>query len=91
MVCIRRALLSIAVALNAVILVWSGSAAGGESVAAPASAWSARAWKKAAPSPFARVEAPSATVDGKMYVFGGFVTGLGASNADAGDASECGS
>ena len=37
-------------------------------------------WKKGAPSPFVRVEAPTAVVDGKMYLFGGFVKGLGASN-----------
>ncbi|HET6247862.1 MAG TPA: kelch repeat-containing protein [Tepidisphaeraceae bacterium] len=85
MFCIRR-VLSVAVVLNTGMLVWSGNAAAddadakpGVAVAAP-SAWPALEWKKGAPTPFARVEAPTATVDGKMYVFGGFVTGLGASN-----------
>jgi N-acetylneuraminic acid mutarotase len=36
-------------------------------------------WKKAAPSPFARVEAPTAVVGGKLYLFGGFDSELGAS------------
>ncbi|MFT5124709.1 MAG: N-acetylneuraminic acid mutarotase [Kiritimatiellia bacterium] len=36
-------------------------------------------WKKAAPSPFARVESPTAVVDGKLYLFGGFTSSLGAS------------
>jgi hypothetical protein len=43
-------------------------------------AWPALEWKKAAPSPFARVEAPSALVDGKLFLFGGFTDDLGASN-----------
>src|SRR5580765_2773907 len=50
------------------------------STSAPSPAWPALQWKKGAPSPFARVESPTAVVDGKMYLFGGFVTGLGASN-----------
>ncbi len=37
-------------------------------------------WKKAAPSPFARVESPTAVVGGKLYLFGGFTEDLGASN-----------
>ncbi len=37
-------------------------------------------WKKAAPSPFARVESPTAVVQGKLYLFGGFTDDLGASN-----------
>jgi N-acetylneuraminic acid mutarotase len=36
-------------------------------------------WKKAAASPFARVESPTAVIDGKMYLFGGFTDDLGAS------------
>ena len=45
-----------------------------------AEAWPPLEWKKAAPSPFARVESPTAVVDGKMYLFGGFTDDLGASN-----------
>ena len=45
-----------------------------------AEAWPRLEWKKAAPSPFARVESPTAVVDGKMYLFGGFTDDLGASN-----------
>lgn len=33
-------------------------------------------WKSAAPSPFARVEAPSLAVGGKLYLFGGFTAEL---------------
>ena len=43
-------------------------------------AWPALEWKKAAPSPFARVESPAAVVDGKLYLFGGFTDDLQASN-----------
>ena len=43
-------------------------------------AWSKLAWKKAAPSPFARVESPAAVVGGKLYLFGGFTSDLDASN-----------
>jgi N-acetylneuraminic acid mutarotase len=42
--------------------------------------WSALEWKTAAPSPFARVEAPVAVVNGKIYLFGGFTDSLQASN-----------
>jgi hypothetical protein len=45
-----------------------------------AETWPALEWKKATPSPFARVESPTAVVDGKMYLFGGFTDDLGASN-----------
>ena len=38
-------------------------------------------WRKATPSPFARVESPTAVVDGKMYLFGGFTDDLGAKDA----------
>ena len=38
------------------------------------------AWKKATPSPFARVESPAAVVNGKVYLFGGFTEDLDASN-----------
>jgi len=37
-------------------------------------------WQKAAPSPFARVEAPSAVIQGKLYLFGGFTNTLDSSN-----------
>lgn len=39
-----------------------------------------REWKTATPSPFARVESPTAVIDGKMYLFGGFTDDLNASN-----------
>ena len=55
-------------------------ARGGAPSPATSPASPALQWKKGAPSPFARVEAPTAVVDGKMYLFGGFVKGLGASN-----------
>jgi N-acetylneuraminic acid mutarotase len=42
--------------------------------------WPVLKWKKAAPSPFARVEAPTAVVDNKIYLFGGFTDDLGASD-----------
>ena len=42
--------------------------------------WPALEWKKGAPSPFARVETPSAVVDGKLFLFGGFTDDLQASN-----------
>jgi N-acetylneuraminic acid mutarotase len=47
---------------------------------APNSAWPVLQWSKRTPTPSARVESPTAAVNGKMYLFGGFVTGLGASN-----------
>jgi N-acetylneuraminic acid mutarotase len=42
--------------------------------------WPALSWKRAAPSPFARVESPTAVVSGKIYLFGGFTDDLDASN-----------
>ena len=42
-------------------------------------AWPTLKWKKAAPSPFARVESPTAVVDGKLFLFGGFTETLDAS------------
>src|SRR5260221_7940203 len=50
------------------------------STSAPIPALPALEWKKAAPSPFARVESPAAVVDGKLYLFGGFTEDLEASN-----------
>ena len=46
----------------------------------PSSVWAALEWKKATPSPFARVESPAAVVKGKIYMFGGFTDDLQASN-----------
>jgi N-acetylneuraminic acid mutarotase len=43
-------------------------------------AWPTLKWKTAAPSPFARVESPTAVVNGKIYLFGGFTEELQASN-----------
>ena len=37
-------------------------------------------WKKSTPSPFARVESPTAVVKDKLYLFGGFTDDLEASN-----------
>ena len=79
--------LTVVITLNAASIAQSDKRAvaqsGGKtdaSAPAPIPAWPALDWKKGAPSPFARVESPTAVVDGKMYLFGGFVKGLGASN-----------
>src|SRR5260370_3934569 len=56
----------------------SGKADASSSAQAPA--WPTLEWKKAAPSPFARVESPAAVINGKMYLFGGFTEELQASN-----------
>ena len=58
--------------LLALSLPWAGRA--------DEPAWSALKWKKATPSPFARVESPAAVVGDKIYLFGGFTDDLGASN-----------
>jgi N-acetylneuraminic acid mutarotase len=86
MICLRRASIIVIVCVVG-STVWSadrGAAESGEktgaSSPAAASAWPALEWKKGAPSPFARVESPTIVVDGKLYLFGGFVKGLGASN-----------
>ncbi len=50
------------------------------SPAARALAWPTLEWKKGAPSPWARVESPTAVVGGKLYLFGGFTDTLAASN-----------
>ena len=42
-------------------------------------AWPVLEWKVAAPSPFRRVESPTALVSGKLYLFGGFTEELQAS------------
>ena len=72
------------VLLSCLLLVFAWTARPGATAHADsdpkAGGWSALAWKKGAPSPFARVESPAAVVDGKLYLFGGFTDDLGASN-----------
>jgi len=46
----------------------------------PSASFSPWPWKRAAPSPFARVESPTAVVQNKLYLFGGFTEDLGSSN-----------
>ncbi|HWE01508.1 MAG TPA: kelch repeat-containing protein [Tepidisphaeraceae bacterium] len=77
----------VAISLNAVSMAVGGDGAaagpGGKSDGLSAGAlpaWPALQWKKGTASPFARVESPTIVVDGKLYLFGGFVKGLGASN-----------
>lgn len=53
---------------------------GADAAAIPLPAWPALAWKKAAPSPFARVESPAVVVAGRLYLFGGFTETLQAAN-----------
>ncbi len=72
--------------LNVTGLSWADGpgAAGASGTAtasspAPTSAWPL-VWKKAAPSPFARVESPTVVVGDKLFLFGGFDDQLGASN-----------
>lgn len=48
--------------------------AGADGPAPPA--WPSLEWKKVTPSPFARTEAATALVDGKLYLFGGFIEKL---------------
>ena len=50
------------------------------STTAPLPAWPALEWQKGAPSPWARVESPTAVVGGKLYLFGGFTETLAAAN-----------
>ena len=58
----------------------AGSINKGDAVTSVSSpAWPPLKWKKAAPSPFARVESPTAVVNGKIYLFGGFTDRLEAS------------
>ena len=70
-------------ALNAPMIVGAdeppavGSSPAG---AAPASALVALQWKEGAPSPFARVESPTAVIEGKVFLFGGFTDELDASD-----------
>ena len=51
-----------------------------EAPAPPKHDWSDLAWKTATPTPFPRVESPTAVLDGKLFLFGGFTEDLGASN-----------
>lgn len=48
--------------------------------AAVSPAWPALAWKKGAATPFARVESPTAVVEGELFLFGGFTSSLAASD-----------
>jgi N-acetylneuraminic acid mutarotase len=68
-------LLLVIIALNVPAMGWDEEPAAIETKVA----WPALEWKKAAPSPFARVESPAAVVDGRLYLFGGFTEDLGAS------------
>ena len=63
--------LLVIVAFNIPLIGWA---------AEPAATWPTLEWKKAAPSPFARVESPEAVIDNKLYLFGGFTEDLQASN-----------
>jgi len=78
MFCAYRTLLVI-IALNFPLIGRAGERAAGKS-SGKADAWPTLEWKKAAPSPFARVESPAAVVHGKLYLFGGFTEDLDASN-----------
>ena len=78
MICSYRALLVI-LALNVPMIGRTEEPAAAAS-SSKADGWPALEWKKAAPSPFARVESPAAVVDGKIYLFGGFTEDLDASN-----------
>ena len=78
MLCTYRALL-VLIALNVAALAGAEGPAAAVSAGKP-DAWPTLEWKKAAPSPFARVESPTAVVHGKLYLFGGFTKDLDASN-----------
>ena len=56
------------IALNCPANGWAEAPAAIETKAV----WPVLEWKKAAPSPFARVESPAAVVEDKLYLFGGF-------------------
>jgi len=72
------------VAAGACALVGAGRGAEQNQESASASAtipaWPAFDWKKAAATPFARVESPTAVVGGRLFLFGGFTTTLAASS-----------
>lgn len=52
----------------------------GKKLEGKAGGWPVLEWKKAAPSPFARVESPAVVVNNMLYLFGGFTESLDASN-----------
>jgi N-acetylneuraminic acid mutarotase len=82
MLCTYRTLLVI-VALHIPMMVRTDEPSSSKAEAssfAQGPAWAALEWKKAAPSPFARVESPAAVVNGKLFLFGGFTDELEASN-----------
>jgi N-acetylneuraminic acid mutarotase len=78
MFCAYRTLLVI-VALNVPLIGRAEEPAAVQS-SSKADTWPTLEWKKATPSPFARVESPAAVVNGKLYLFGGFTKDLDASN-----------
>ena len=78
MFCTYRTLLVI-IALNVPSIGRAEEPAAAKS-SSKADAWPTLEWKKAAPSPFARVESPAAVVNSKLYLFGGFTEDLDASN-----------
>jgi N-acetylneuraminic acid mutarotase len=61
----------VALALPAIARADAPAAAGGASIQLD--------WKKATPTPFPRVESPTAVIAGKLFLFGGFTDDLGAS------------
>ena len=63
-----------------IALIVTSNGEGDAPSSAPNPAWTTLQWNKGAPSPFARAESPTAVVDGKMYLFGGFTDDLGASD-----------
>ena len=78
MFCTYRTLL-VVIALNAFLTGEAEEPASARS-SGKADAWPTLEWKKAVPSPFARVESPTGVVNGKIYLFGGFTEDLDASN-----------
>ncbi len=68
----------VAIACSVLVIIGIERPAAAQSSGKVAS-WATLNWKKAAPSPFARVESPAAVIDGKIYLFGGFTEDLDAS------------
>lgn len=66
-------------AIIALNTFWMAQMPAAEKAGGKTDTWPKLEWRKAAPSPFARVESPTAVLDGKMYLFGGFTDELGAS------------
>ncbi len=77
MLCAPRTLF-VAIALSVLVVAGIERPAAAQSSGKVAS-WATLDWKKAAPSPFTRVESPAAVIDGKIYLFGGFTEDLDAS------------